>query len=207
MNLGEVAEDAVKGAAAGSMVPGIGSALGAVGGIVLDLAPEVGRWLFGSDAAPVVTAVQSAITAVTGTTEVAAQASALADPDKAAALRVELAKIAAGQETAAASASQAALAAHLSDIASARALTVQLAQSGSRIAWGAPVISVVVLVTFAIVMTVALTRTLPSGGEPVLNVLMGTLGAMATSVVGYWVGSSAGSDRKDEHLVNLANRS
>ena len=41
----------------------------------------------------------------------------------------------------------------------------------------------------------------------VLNVLMGTLGAMATSVVNYWVGSSAGSDRKDEHLANLATRS
>ncbi len=207
MNLGQITEDAAKGAAAGSVVPGIGTALGAVGGIVLDLAPEVGRWLFGSDSAPVMTAVQSAITTVTGTSEVAAQAAALSDPDKAAALRVELAKIAAGQEVAAATASQAALAAQLSDIASARALTVQLAQSGSRIAWGAPVVSLVVLLTFAIVMTIALTRTIPSNAEPVLNVLMGTLGAMATSVVGYWVGSSAGSARKDEHLVNLANRS
>jgi hypothetical protein len=40
----------------------------------------------------------------------------------------------------------------------------------------------------------------------VLNVLLGTLGAMATSVVGYWVGSSAGSARKDARLANLANR-
>ena len=35
----------------------------------------------------------------------------------------------------------------------------------------------------------------------VLNVLLGTLGAMATSVVGYWVGSSAGSARKDARLA------
>ncbi len=206
MNLAEVAEDAVKGAAAGSVVPGVGTALGAVGGIVLDLAPEVGRWLFGSNAAPVLSAVQSAVTAVTGTPETAAQAVALADPEKAAALRVELAKIAAEQESAAAAAAAAALAAQLTDVANARALTVQLAQSGSRIAWGAPVVSVVVLVTFGITMIMALTRSLPAGAEPVLNVLMGTLGAMATSVVGYWVGSSAGSDRKDEHLVSLANR-
>jgi protein-S-isoprenylcysteine O-methyltransferase Ste14 len=130
----------------------------------------------------------------------------LADPEKAAALRVELAKIAAEQESAAAAAAAAALAAQLTDVANARALTVQLAQSGSRIAWGAPVVSVVVLVTFGITMIMALTRSLPAGAEPVLNVLMGTLGAMATSVVGYWVGSSAGSDRKDEHLVSLANR-
>ena len=39
-----------------------------------------------------------------------------------------------------------------------------------------------------------------------LNVLMGTLGAMATSVVSYWVGSSAGSARKDARLANLADR-
>jgi len=35
----------------------------------------------------------------------------------------------------------------------------------------------------------------------VLNVLLGTLGAMATNVVGYWVGSSAGSARKDARLA------
>lgn len=39
-----------------------------------------------------------------------------------------------------------------------------------------------------------------------LNVLMGTLGAMATSVVSYWVGSSAGSARKDARLASLADR-
>ena len=37
----------------------------------------------------------------------------------------------------------------------------------------------------------------------VLNVMLGTLGAMATSVVTYWVGSSAGSARKDARLANL----
>jgi hypothetical protein len=206
MDLGQLAEDAAKGAAAGSVVPGIGTALGAVGGIVLDLAPEVGRWLFGADAAPVVSAVQSAVGAVTGTGDVAAQVAALADPGKAAELRVELARIAAGQAAAAEAAAQAALVTQLSDVANARASTVQLAQSGSGIAWGAPVVSIVVLVTFGVVVTVALTRTLPPNAEPVLNVLMGTLGAMATSVVGYWVGSSAGSARKDEHLATLATR-
>ncbi len=39
-----------------------------------------------------------------------------------------------------------------------------------------------------------------------LNVLLGTLGAMSTSVVGYWVGSSAGSARKDARLASLADR-
>ena len=206
MNVAQIAENAAKGAAMGSVVPGIGTALGAVGGVVLDLAPEVGRWLFGSDATPVVSAVTAAVGAVTGTTDEAAQVAALADPAKAATLRVELAKIAAEQETAAASAAQAELIAKLADVAGARAATVQLAQARSAIAWGAPVVSVVILVTFGVVVTVALTRTLPSNAEPVLNVLLGTLGAMATSVVSYWVGSSAGSARKDEHLASLASR-
>ncbi len=36
-----------------------------------------------------------------------------------------------------------------------------------------------------------------------LNVLLGTLGAMSTSVVSYWVGSSVGSARKDVRLASL----
>ena len=83
MDFGKMAEDAVKGAAAGSVVPGFGTALGAVGGVVLDLAPEVGRWLFGANAGPVVAAVQDAVGMVTGSQDSAAQAVALMDPDKA----------------------------------------------------------------------------------------------------------------------------
>lgn len=206
MSLAQVAEDAAKGAAMGSVVPGVGTALGAVGGVVLNLAPEIGRWLFGSDAVPVVSAVTAAVSSITGTTDQVEQVSELADPEKATALRVQLARIAADQEVAAASAMQADLVARLGDVAGARATTVQLAQARSAIAWGAPVVSIVVLVTFGVVMTIALTRTLPVTAEPVLNVLMGTLGAMATSVVSYWVGSSAGSARKDERLATLAKK-
>lgn len=36
-----------------------------------------------------------------------------------------------------------------------------------------------------------------------VNVLLGTLAAMATSVVAYWVGSSVGSARKDDRLAKL----
>lgn len=206
MELGKLAAGAMSGAAAGSVVPGVGTVLGAVGGVVLDLAPEVGRWLFGGNAAPVVAAVQAAVGAVTGSDDPERQAAALADPETASALRVELARIAAEQEMAAAEAAQARLLAQLADVAGARAATVQLAQVGSGIAWGAPVVSVVVLLTFGGVVITALTRTMPPTAEPVLNVLLGTLGAMATSVVGYWVGSSAGSARKDARLATLAER-
>ena len=206
MDWEHLAADAAKGAAAGSVVPGVGTALGAVGGVVLDLAPEIGRWLFGADSAPVVSAVQAAVQSVTGSADASAQVQALSDPDKASALRVALSRIAAERAEAGIAAEQAALVARLADVAGARAATVDLARSGSPIAWGAPVVSLVVLVTFGGVVVVALTRTMPSTAEPVLNVLLGTLGAMATSVVGYWVGSSAGSARKDERLASLADR-
>ena len=39
-----------------------------------------------------------------------------------------------------------------------------------------------------------------------LNVLLGSLTTMATSVVSYWVGSSIGSVRKDARIANLAGR-
>ena len=192
MDLSNMMEDAARGAAAGSVFPGVGTALGAVGGIVLDLAPEVGRWLFGPEAATTVSAVHAAVSTVTGSPDPDIQAASLADPGKAAALRVELARIASERAAAAATSDHAALVAQLGDVANARATTVQLARDGSSIAWGAPTVSVVVLLTFAGVMGVALTHTMPAGAEPVLNVLIGSLGAMTTSVVSYWVGSSAG---------------
>jgi hypothetical protein len=49
-------------------------------------------------------------------------------------------------------------------------------------------------------MFLALTRALPAGSETILNMLLGTLAAMATAVVSYWVGSSAGSAQKTDLL-------
>lgn len=206
MDWGRLTVDAAKGAAAGSAVPGVGTALGAVGGIALDLAPEIGRWLFGADAAPTVAAVQTAVRVVTGTDNPSAQAAALADPETAGELRVQLASIAAERAAAVDDAAQARLTAQLADVGSARAMTVQLAQAGNAAAWGAPVVSVLVLSTFGSVVALTLLRSIPANAEPVLNVLLGTLGAMATSVVSYWVGSSAGSARKEARLASLADR-
>ena len=193
MDLSQNPGDAPKAAAAGT-------ALGALGGIALDLAPEIGRWLFGPDAAPVVVAVQQAAQAATGTSDPAAQVAALADPALAARLRVDLAGLAAARTAAA----ETRLAAQLADVAGARAMAVHLAQSGGPMAWGAPVMSLVVLATFGTVVGLVLLHAIPPGSETVLNVLLGTLGAMATNVVGYWVGSSAGSARKDARLAQRA---
>jgi len=202
----KVGEDVAQGAVAGTAVPGVGTALGAVGGLALDIAPELGRWLFGGNSDATVAAVKGAIKSATGADEPDAQVAALADPEVAGQLRVQLAAIAAQQAAAADKAAQDKLAAQLADVANARAMTLQLAQSGSAAAWGAPIVSVVVLITFGGVVALTLLRSLPETAAPVLNVLLGTLGAMATSVVSYWVGSSAGSARKEARLADLTSR-
>lgn len=85
------------------------------------------------------------------------------------------------------------------DRADARQQTVALAQAGSRIAWGAPLVSLVVLITFGVVLYRVLSA--PSGEtDPNAVMMLGALTTMASGVVQYWVGSSAGSAAKDKLL-------
>lgn len=169
--------------------------------LAISLAPEIGKWLFGDSGEKTATAVAAVVQAVTGTSDEAAASQILSsNPSIAADLRVKLAQIAAEREKSHDDAAASLLAAQLADIASARAQTVGLAQSHSSVQWAAPAISITVLGTFGTVMFLALTRALPSGSETLLNMLLGSLAAMATSVVSYWVGSSAGSVQKTEML-------
>jgi hypothetical protein len=170
----------------------------------------------GSGGEAVASAVVQAAASVAGVpsgTDPASVAAAVAglDPDKRAALQVQLAQLAiqrdAQQQAADDRARQAqldAIKAQIGDIASARAQTVALAQAGSKVAWAPAVVSFVVLLTFGIVMWGALTRTMPSGSETILNMLLGTLAAMATAVVSYWVGSSSDSVQKTDMLFRSA---
>ena len=186
--------------------------------LAIQIAPTIAKWLFGSDSEKIVQQVASVVTQVTGVSAphtdegvVAAEAVLQGKPELAIQIQVQLAKIAADQEAEADRAAEASrkaeldsLIAQIADTDGARRQTIALAQAGSKIAYGAPLVSALVLVTFAVVMTLAFTRSLPSGSETVLTMLLGSLAAMATSVVSYWVGSSAGSARKDAHLAQLA---
>ena len=80
---------------------------------------------------------------------------------------------------------------------SARQQTVNLVKAGSSIAWGAPVISCLILVAFGGMLYVVMSKSIPAGSEPLAMVLLGTLAAMATQVANYWLGSSAGSAAKN----------
>lgn len=69
--------------------------------------------------------------------------------------------------------------------------------------WASAAVSLLVLALFGAMAALALFRTIPPGSEPIMNTLLGTLSAMAMTVISYWVGSSAGSARKDERLAQL----
>lgn len=175
--------------------------MGALIPLALTIAPEIGKWLFGATGEKTATAVAGVVRTVTGTADAGAAQSVLSrNPELAVKLRIELAKIAAQADADAQAEQLATLKQQLADVADARAQTLGLAKLGSGMAWAPAVISVVVLATFGVVMWAALTRVLPAGSETILNMLLGTLAAMATSVVSYWVGSSSGSDKKTEML-------
>ena len=180
---------AAKGAAAGSIVPGFGSAAGGLIGLATALVPHV----FGADAKP---ALRAAAEVVTGQAAEADQVAAIAgDPALAEQFRVQALQIAADRERA----WQDSL---MADRADARATTVDLAGKGSAIAWGAPVVSVVVMLSFGVLAGVVLFHQVPEGSQALANVLLGALAGMATTVVSFWMGSSAGSAAKSEMLAN-----
>lgn len=96
--------------------------------------------------------------------------------------------------------------ARLKDVQNARESTVNLVKEGSSIAWGAPAVSVLVVVLYAIALVVFMTKpvALNEVQSTILNILLGTLTAAFTQVVNYWLGSSHGSATKDAALKTIA---
>lgn len=164
--------------------------------LVASLAPGLMRYLVGDRAGDVTAQVSTAIRSIIGSDDPAVVEAALADPGKAADLRLELARIESAAETER-------LRLMMADVAGARAQTVDLARAGSPIAWGAPIVSAVVLVAFGLAVWAVLTHSLPAGSQEIALYTVGALQTMAGGVVAYWVGSSAGSARKDEALRDM----
>lgn len=161
--------------------------------ILTTLAPSLVRHVAGDQAGQVAQQAAQVVQAVAGTDDPAQIAAVLADPTKAAEMTLALARV----ENDAAVAQQRAI---LADLASARAHTVELARAGSPIAYGSVVVSVLVLIAFGATVWSALYNPVPEGSKELLLMLLGNLATMAAAVVAYWVGSSAGSARKDEVL-------
>lgn len=66
------------------------------------------------------------------------------------------------------------------------------------------IISVIVLGGFGMFSFLAMKPELAGIKESVVLFLLGAWSTMAAGVVNYWVGSSAGSSKKDETIQNMA---
>jgi hypothetical protein len=94
----------------------------------------------------------------------------------------------------------------LEDVKNARGTFATLAASGSKFAWGAPVVSAIVTLGFFAILAVLIFRGFPNEDAQklqVLNVILGTLATAFTTVVTFWVGSSQGSRNKDDATFQL----
>jgi len=213
MNLVDALAGVAKGAATGAVAGPVGAAVGGLGGLVVDIAPEIGRWLFGSAGARTAGLVAQAVEAATGTTDAdAAQAVLAKDPAAVSRLRMQLAMIAAQQQAEADRAAEAqraadfaAVQAAMADRAGARSQTEALTQMHSGIAWAPAILSGLILVAFGSLIYVVLTQTgLDDKVMPLANVLLGSLAAMATQVANYWLGSSSSSAAKNSQITAMS---
>lgn len=91
------------------------------------------------------------------------------------------------------------LEAQVQDKANARSQTVELVKTGSGIAWGAPVVSAIVTTGFCAITAWAVVHGVSNDG--VTQTLVGVFATGFANVVGYWLGSSFGSQQKDATIA------
>jgi len=155
-------------------------------------APVLGGILGGPAGGAVGTLIGTALGAALGVpaTPQAVSAAIAADPAGAGA------KISAVEATHAGAMSD--LESQLADVANAREQTIALAKDGSQIAWGAPVVSIIVTSGFLAITGYAVMHGVAD--NPVTQMLVGTFAAAFGTVAQYWLGSSAGSHAKDSTI-------
>ena len=171
--------------------------------LLLGLAPTVADWIFGDKTGKAVGAVTGIAKEILGTDDPGAIERAIAaDPNLALQFKMAVMQAAADAKRADLDAFKA----QLADVQNARGQTIELAKANSAIAWGAPIISAIVLAAFGMALWAVLKQEVPAGSRDIANIMLGTLGAMASAVVGYWIGSSAGSVVKDNALRQIAGK-
>jgi hypothetical protein len=184
--------------------------------IALSLVPELIRLIAGDKAGTVAADVAGAVQAATGTGDVAeAQRLVAADPKLAGDLRTKLAQIALDTQKASDAAAEQLRANELETLRqaigntqNARQSMQELVKSGSPIAWGAPVVSVIVAGGFFMILMVLLWgRDAAHPFDPtvtsIVNLTIGALAASFATVVNFWLGSSQGSRDKDVIMRDL----
>ncbi len=196
--LGDAGDGAKAGAAfgatVGSIVPGVGTAIGGAAGAVVGGIVGLARGLTGQPHAEAeAPALAEAAQAITGVADQAQQVALLAaDPVRAEEFRVQALGIRAAAEQARDAHFLALVQAADKDRADARAQTLALAGAGSKLAWGAAAVTVVILALFAYAIVI---------NPDISPDMKETLKVLTVAAASYWLGSSAGSARKDNRAV------
>lgn len=165
-------------------------------GLAISAAPTIARWLGAADATQdTISAVARAAKEVLGTDDPEAARDAMAlNPEAATAFKIRMAEIAAERDAAERNAMLEEMRLHMADTANAREQTKALAATGSWLAYGALIVSVVVLSLFGFALVGTAYGLLINEG------MVRLLEYSMIAVLGYWVGSSAGSAAKDRRL-------
>lgn len=167
-------------------------------GIAASFVPEIVKVIAGDRAGQVAEAVGTAATTIFGTENPAqVNAQAKLDPEKAQAFKLELLRITAEQERAIREDETRRLLAELADTQGARQHTVDLVKEGSAIAWGPVMVSLMATGVFALFVWLLFTNTLPETMAARVDLLTGAAIVGYQTVLGYWLGSSAGSAAKN----------
>lgn len=169
--------------------------------IAIAALPALAEWLGGSRA--VGERAADVVRAVTGTDDPEAAAAVLADPAKLTELQIALSQIQAQERAAERQAAVQELTAILADVEGARRQTQTLAASGSPLAWGAPIVSAVVLSlwVFTVIAPSAGWASDVSGDDKRI------IEYALIAVLAYWIGSSQGSKRSGDAVRDIAVRS
>lgn len=171
--------------------------------LLLGIAPTVASWILGDKTGGAVEKVTGIAREILGTDDFSGIEAAIArDPNLALQFRTALIQAEADARRQA----HEEVLARLADVQGARGQTVSLAQAKSPIAWGAVVVSVIVLVGFAVMLWLVIREEVPANQRDMVTLLLGTLAGMASSVVAYWVGSSSGSAQKNAAIARAIAR-
>lgn len=169
--------------------------------LLLGLAPTVASWIMGDKTGAAISKITGIAQDLLGTTDANGIEQAIAaDPNLA--LQFKMAIIQAEADARRQQFDE--LQAQLADVQSARNQTIRLAEASSKIAWGAPIISAVITLGFFIMLYLVIRNEIPESSQTLANIMLGSLGTSFTAVVGYWVGSSAGSAQKTTALEKIA---
>jgi len=177
--------------------------------IATSILPDLIKIIAGDKAGTVATDVANAVKTITGETDpTAAKAKIATDPATATNLQVQLAQIAltaAKQQNDEADAQRQAqlaeLQQRLADVQNARTNLLNLATSKSPIAWVAPTVSFLVMIGFYVLLTILIINHSKDNGlsqDQLINICIGALVAAFSTVVNFWLGSSKGSQDKDQ---------